>query len=63
MDMVDSITAGVASVVSVFLNILIGLVSMIYMLGSKDVFTAQSRRAVLWDNEKRTCRQSYNRSA
>lgn len=44
MDMVDSITAGVASVVSVFLNILIGLVSMIYMLGSKDVFTAQSRK-------------------
>ncbi len=43
-DMVDSISAGLASVVSVFLDILIGLVSMIYMLGSKDVFTAQSRK-------------------
>lgn len=44
MDMVDSISAGVVSVISVFLNILIGLVSMIYMLGSKDTFTAQSRK-------------------
>ena len=44
IDMVDNISAGVASVVSVFLNILIGLVSMIYMLASKDVFTAQSRK-------------------
>lgn len=44
MDMVDSISAGVIGIVSLLFDVLVGLVSMIYMLAGKDIFTAQSKK-------------------
>lgn len=44
MTMVDGISTGIMELVSVFLDLIVGIVAAIYMLASKDTFAAQGKK-------------------